>query len=102
MTTTIATRSSSPNYTTTATGDDSIQVTLNDGTTKRIRVVGSVCDPHFFGKDVCEIMEITDYKDALQTMVLDDHKTTLKELLEKEINGIKRLHELGGSKPPIC
>ena len=99
MTTTIATTSSSPNYTIT-TNDDSIQVTLNDGTTKRIRVAGSVCDPHFFGKDVCEIMEVTDYKQAIRDTVLDDHKTTLKDLIEEEINGINRLHELGVFKTP--
>ena len=53
---------------------DSILVTLDDGSEHRIRVAGSVYDPHFFGKDVCQIMEIKDFKQAIQDLVLEHQK----------------------------
>jgi len=80
--------------------NDSIQVMLDDGTAKRIRVVGSIYDPHFFGKDVCDIMEVENHKDTLQKLVPENHKSTIKDLIEREVNGIKRLEELGCFKHP--
>jgi len=94
MNATIATTS---NYT---VSNDSIQVMLDDGTFKRIRVVGSIYDPHFFGKDVCDIMEVTDYKQSIQDTVQEHQKSTLKDLIKKEVNGALRLHELGVLNTP--
>lgn len=44
--------------------------------------------PTFFGKDVCEIMDIKDIKDSLQNLVSEDHKKELKNLLKEQNNAI--------------
>ena len=53
----------------------------------KIRVVGSIYDPHFVGKDVCEILGFENHKKALLDNVRSDHKKELKTLIEEEIKG---------------
>ena len=52
---------------------------------KSIRVFGtndrgSVQDPWFCGRDVCEILEYENYRNALFKFVNDEHKKSLKDL----------------------
>ena len=60
---------------------NTITVVTEDGKEKTIRVFGHPSDPHFCGKDICEILEIKDVKDTLFSLVSNDHKTELKNLL---------------------
>jgi prophage antirepressor-like protein len=47
------------------------------------KVVGTFEDPWFYGRDVCEILEYTNVKQALQINVQQKNKKTLKELSEE-------------------
>ena len=60
------------------------------GYSQPIKLSGTVDDPYFCGKDVCEILGYVDTKDALQKFVDKDDKETLKNLVIK----------LGGNLPP--
>jgi len=67
-----------------------IQVITNDETEQkehRIRVFGSSFNPHFCGKDICEILGITDFKKVIQNHVNPNHKKDLKDLIEEENYG---------------
>jgi len=55
-----------------------------------VKVVGTFEEPWFCGRDVCEILEYKDIKDALQKHVQQKSKKSLKELSEK----------WGGKTPP--
>jgi len=55
-----------------------------------VKVVGTFEDPWFCGRDVCEILEYKDIKDALHKHVQQKSKKSLKELSE----------EVGGVLPP--
>ena len=55
-----------------------------------VKVVGTFEEPWFCGREVCEILEYKDIKDALQKHVQQKSKKTLKELSEK----------WGGKTPP--
>ena len=48
-----------------------------------VKVVGTFEDPWFCGRDVCEILEYKDIKDALQKHLQQKSKKSLKELSEK-------------------
>jgi prophage antirepressor-like protein len=48
----------------------------------QVKVVGTFEEPWFCGKDVCEILEYSDTKQALQNRVEDKCKKTLKEMGE--------------------
>jgi len=48
-----------------------------------VKVVGTFEEPWFCGKDVCEILEYTNVKQALQINVQQKNKKTLKELSEE-------------------
>ena len=84
----------------TITTTTTVTVTIQDGQEKIIRVFGHPSDPHFCGKDICEIMELENIKDSLQKMVSEDHKTTLKNLLEEQNNTVIPPSWLGCLKPP--
>ena len=71
-----------------------------DGKECHIRVFGTVQNPYFSGKDICEIMEIKDIKDTIQELVKKDHKKELKMLLQEQNNGHKIPNKVGGLKPP--
>ena len=66
---------------------DYITIVNTSGKEKTIRVFGHPSDPHFCGKDICEIMEIKDIKDSLFSLVSTDHKMELKNLLKELNNG---------------
>jgi prophage antirepressor-like protein len=55
-----------------------------------VKVVGTFEEPWFCGRDVCEILEYKDIKDALHKHVQQKSKKSLKELSEK----------WGGKTPP--
>jgi prophage antirepressor-like protein len=55
-----------------------------DGAKKTsVKVVGTFEDPWFCGRDVCEILEYSNIKQAIQINVQQKSKKTLKELSEK-------------------
>ena len=65
-----------------------IQVVINETEEeRRIRVFGSSFNPHFCGKDICEILGITDFKKVIQNHVNPNHKKDLKDLVEEETYG---------------
>jgi prophage antirepressor-like protein len=63
-----------------STKQSTITVVTDNNKEYTIRVCGTVSDPYFFGKDVCEIMEL---EKAVFDNVSDDHKKELKILLEE-------------------
>ena len=67
---------------------------------KCIRVFGNVFEIRFCGRDICEILGIRDFKDAIQKMVPSDQKTELKNFLGELKNGWFGPSELGGNNPP--
>jgi prophage antirepressor-like protein len=71
-----------------------------DGNERHVRVFGNASDPHFCGKDICQIMEIENHKDALQKMVNEFHKKELKNLLKEQNEGPNVPKELGCFKHP--
>jgi prophage antirepressor-like protein len=75
-------------------------VKLDDGSEKTVRVFGTHSDPHFSGKDICDIMDIKDSKDVLFSTVKETHKTNLKKLLEDLNNAPKQPSWLVGLNPP--
>ena len=64
------------------------------GRDHQIRLSGTIEDPYFCGKDVCNILGYIDYKQALLLNVDDDDKKNLKNLRSLEPN------ELGVSDTP--
>lgn len=64
------------------------------GKDHKIRLSGTIDNPYFCGRDVCEILGQKDVKYALKTHVLPRYK---KELCN--INGQNNV-DLGGGKPP--
>ena len=77
-----------------------ITITNESGIEKNIRVFGNASNPYFCGKDICEIMDIKDFKDTLQSLVKTNHKTDLKSLLEKENKGLILPSWVGVLKTP--
>jgi prophage antirepressor-like protein len=77
-----------------------ITVVTEDNTERYIRVFGKSSDPHFCGRDICDIMEFENPKDALQKLVKPDHKKELKNLLKEESNGVIPPSWVGCLKPP--
>ena len=71
-----------------------------DGNECRVRVFGNASDPHFCGKHICQILDIKDFKQAIQDMVNEPHKKELKILLEEQNNGLIVPNEVGVLKPP--
>jgi prophage antirepressor-like protein len=59
-------------------------VTFDVGEKKkqRVKIVGTFKQPYFCGRDVCEILEYIDIKQALQTHVKPKNKKDLKTLSE--------------------
>ena len=47
---------------------------------KTVRIFGTNEDPWFCSKDICEILEYANYRDALFKFVDDDNKKSLKVL----------------------
>jgi prophage antirepressor-like protein len=83
-----------------STKPSTIIVVTDDNKEYTIRVCGTASDPYFFGKDVCEIMDIRDYKQALRDLVSEDHKSSLKNILEEENNALVPPSWLGVLKTP--
>jgi prophage antirepressor-like protein len=75
-------------------------VKLDDGSEKTVRVFGTHSDPHFSGKDICDIMDITDSKQILRDLVPSTHKIDLKNLLEDLNNAPKPPSWLGVRNTP--
>ena len=65
-----------------------IQVVVNETEERHIRVFGSSFNPYFCGKDICEILGYSNFKDTLQKGVNPNHKKDLKVLLEEETYGL--------------
>lgn len=57
-----------------------IKIDLDEKSFK-IKVLGSVDNPYFCGKDVCELLQFLDAEQALQTYVVSDDKKTFQELV---------------------
>jgi len=58
-----------------------LYILMSEGAKKTdVKVVGTFEEPWFCGKDVCEILEYTNVKQALQINVQQKNKKTLKEL----------------------
>jgi hypothetical protein len=56
-------------------------LTINmGGRDHRIRLCGTIDDPYFCGRDVCEVLGYKDIKQALQKHVKPKHKNELKSL----------------------
>ncbi|AHL67617.1 BRO-like protein [Chloriridovirus anopheles1] len=72
-----------------------VTVSLEDGQTQTIRVAGTPADPHFFGKDICDILQLENPKDAIQKLVSNKHKKELKSLLEEQNKGVIVPFEVG-------
>jgi hypothetical protein len=73
---------------------DYINVVTEDNQEHTIRVCGTKHNPHFFGVDICKIMGFSDINKTLRDRVNINHKTSLKNLLEKESNGILVPYEM--------
>ena len=54
----------------------------------QIKLAGTIDDPYFCGKDVCEILGYKDIKQALQDNVKPKHKKDLKSLNEAGVCGL--------------
>jgi prophage antirepressor-like protein len=52
---------------------DLVDKKFDDGSEKTVRVFGTHSDPHFSGKDICDIMDIKDSKDVLFSTVKETH-----------------------------
>jgi prophage antirepressor-like protein len=69
------------------------------GKTHRIRLAGTIDEPYFCGRDVCEILEQKDVKYALKTHVLPRYKKELCTILGGGIpppqHMVKIVHVLG-------
>ena len=78
-----------------------ITIITESGIEKSIRVFGNASNPYFCGKDICEIMDIKDFKQIMRDSVKNDHKTNLKSLLEKENKSLILPSWLGVLKTPI-
>ena len=65
-----------------------------DGNERHVRVFGNASDPHFCGKEVCQILELENHKKAIFDNVKNNHKKELKILLEEQNNGIDVPNEL--------
>jgi prophage antirepressor-like protein len=65
------------------------------GIEHHIKLSGTIADPYFCGKDVCNVLGYKDSKDALQKIDRDD-KQPLHDLRSDPPN------KLEGSVPPIC
>lgn len=57
------------------------------GNERRVRVFGNASDPHFCGKDICDIMDIENHKDVISKIISDNDKIELKNLIKKENKG---------------
>ena len=68
--------------------ESTITVVTDDNKEYTIRVCGTASDPYFFGKDVCEVMELKNHKKAIFDNVSDDHKKELKNLRNKILQSI--------------
>ena len=68
---------------------------------KSIRVFGSSYNPYFCGKDICEILGYSNFKDTIQKGVKDIHKKELKNLLKEENYGDLVPVGVGCVKSPI-
>jgi prophage antirepressor-like protein len=86
-------------YTETVTNSH-FTVKLEDGSEKTVRVFGTHSDPHFCGKDICDIMDITDSKQILRDMVQPTHKIDLKKLFEDLNNASKQPSWVGVCNTP--
>lgn len=65
-----------------------IFVITDDGTAHEIRVVGTIANPHFFGSDVCKILDIKNPKKAFFDNVENIHKIELKTLIRETQKGL--------------
>jgi prophage antirepressor-like protein len=71
-----------------------------DGERHEIRVAGTIANPHFFGSDVCKILDIKNLKDALQKLVDNTHKMELKTLIQETQRGLVYPSEVGCLNEP--
>jgi prophage antirepressor-like protein len=55
-------------------------IVIIDNKEYRIKLSGTIDDPYFCGKDVCEVLGYVNKKDALQRYVDDEDKLSRKEL----------------------
>jgi prophage antirepressor-like protein len=72
-------------------------ITLNNKD-HRIKLSGTIDDPYFCGRNVCNILGYKDPKDAIQRYVEKEDKKDLKQL--QTFNGSNEPNELGGAPPP--
>src|SRR5574343_546417 len=72
-------------------------ITLNNKD-HRIKLSGTIDDPYFCGRNVCDILGYKDPKDAIQRYVEKEDKKDLKQL--QTFNGSNEPNELGGALPP--
>jgi len=72
-------------------------ITLDDRDYK-IKLSGTIEDPYFCGRDVCEILGYKDLKDAMKKFVDKEDKINLFDLNEKIMVNLN--HTLGGALYP--
>ena len=72
-------------------------ITLNNKD-HRIKLSGTIDDPYFCGRNVCNILGYKDPKDAIQRYVEKEDKKDLKQF--QTFNGSDKPNELGGGAPP--
>jgi very-short-patch-repair endonuclease len=70
-------------------------LTYND---KSVRIFGTNEDPWFCGRDVCAILEYSDYKQAINIHIDDDNKNNLKNLCVS----LKSNHKLHYNEERMC
>ena len=72
-------------------------ITLNNKD-HRIKLSGTIDDPYFCGRNVCNILGYKNPKDAIQRYVEKEDKKDLKQL--QTFNGSDEPNEVGGGAPP--
>ena len=72
-------------------------ITLNNKD-HRIKLSGTIDDPYFCGRNVCNILGYKNPKDAIQRYVEKEDKKDLKQL--QTFNGSDEPNKLGGSSSP--
>jgi prophage antirepressor-like protein len=80
----------------TVTNSNTISLIDADGNERHVRVFGNASDPHFSGKDICQIMDIKDFKQAIQDMVTaPQDQVQQAEFVVGDESGCKQVKEKG-------
>lgn len=64
----------------------------------KIRLSGTINDPYFCGKDLCEMLGYSDLKEAIKKFVDEEDKTNLNELNKSMVQLEPQMG--GGAAPP--